>query len=52
LHLGLADASIVVLALRYGCYDILTFDERHFRVILGPGGRPFRILPRDASGDE
>jgi predicted nucleic acid-binding protein len=52
LHLGLADASIVVLALRYGCYDILTFDERHFRVILGPGGRPLRILPRDASGDE
>jgi predicted nucleic acid-binding protein len=45
--LGLADASIIVLARRYGCHDILTLDERHFRAITGPGGRPFRILPRD-----
>jgi predicted nucleic acid-binding protein len=48
LQLGLADASIVVLAERFGCHDILTLDERHFRAILGPSGKPFRILPRDA----
>jgi predicted nucleic acid-binding protein len=45
---GLADASIVVLARRHGTADVLTLDERHFRAITGPGGRPFRVLPRDA----
>lgn len=48
LRLGLADASIVLLAERYRCWDILTLDERHFRVILGPGGVPFRLLPSDS----
>jgi predicted nucleic acid-binding protein len=48
LDLGLADASIVVLAERHGVNDIVTLDERHFRAVLGPGGRPFRILPADA----
>ena len=48
LKLGLADASVVVLARRYGVHDLLTLDERHFRTVLGPGGRPFRILPADA----
>ncbi len=45
--LGLADASIVVLAERFGTLDLLTLDERHFRVVLGAGDRPFRILPAD-----
>lgn len=49
LDLGLADASVVVLAHRYGIQDVLTLDERHFRAVLGPGGRPFRILPADAT---
>lgn len=49
LGLGLADASIVVLAERYQCHDILTLDERHFRAVVGPGGKPFRLLPTDAS---
>ena len=49
LELGLADASLVVLAERYGVADLLTLDERHFRVVPGPGGRPFRILPADAA---
>lgn len=49
LHLGLADASLVVLARRYGIHDVLTLDERHFRAVMGPGGRPFRILPADAT---
>jgi hypothetical protein len=47
LDVGLADASIVVLARRYSCDDLLTLDERHFRVLEGPG-RPFRLLPADA----
>ncbi len=48
LEIGLADASIVVLAARYGVRDLLTLDQRHFRAIRGPGSRPFRILPADA----
>jgi predicted nucleic acid-binding protein len=47
LELGLADASNVVLATRYDTYDILTLDERHFRALAGPQGRPFRLLPAD-----
>jgi hypothetical protein len=48
MEIGLADASIVVLATRYGVRDLLTLDERHFRAIRGPSGRPFRLLPADA----
>ena len=48
LEIGLADASIVVLADRYRVRDVLTLDERHFRALRGPGGRPFRLLPADA----
>jgi uncharacterized protein len=47
LQLGLADASLVVLAERHGTLDLLTLDERHFRAIRGPGGRSFRLLPAD-----
>lgn len=43
----LADASCVVLAERYGCFDILTTDQRDFRTIAGHGGQHFRILPYD-----
>jgi len=45
--ISLADASIVVLAERHQERDILTLDERHFRVLTGDG-RPFRLLPADA----
>lgn len=48
LEIGLADASLVVLADRYKCDTILTLDERHFRVVLQLNGRPFRLLPADA----
>ena len=48
LEIGLADASLVVLANRYGVRDLLSLDERHFRTIRAPGGRPFRLLPADA----
>ena len=49
LQLGLADASLVVLAERHRTLDILTLDERHFRAVTGIGGRPFRLLPADAA---
>jgi len=48
LELGLADASIVVLAERLGADVVLTLDERHFRALRGPSGGPFRLLPADA----
>lgn len=48
LQIGLADASIVVLAGRYGTSRVLTLDERHFRAMRTPQGEPFTILPADA----
>jgi predicted nucleic acid-binding protein len=45
--LGLADASIVVLAARHGARDLLTLDERHFRTVRDARGRAFRLLPVD-----
>ena len=47
LEIGLTDASLVVLAGRYGTERILTLDERHFRVLRAPSGRPFTLLPAD-----
>ncbi len=47
LDLGLADASIVVLAGRHNTRDVLTLDERHFRAVRAPRGRRFRLLPAD-----
>jgi predicted nucleic acid-binding protein len=46
LDIGLADASVVLLAHRHSVQEVLTLDERHFRVLPGPLG-PFRILPAD-----
>lgn len=48
LPVGLADASIVVLARRHQVWDLLSLDQRHFRVLSGPEGKPFRLLPADA----
>ena len=48
LGIGLADASIVVLAGRHHADRVLTLDERHFRALRTPQGRPFTILPADA----
>jgi predicted nucleic acid-binding protein len=47
LEVGLADASIVILAERHRTVDVLSFDSRHFRAMRGPAGRPFRLLPDD-----
>lgn len=44
---GIADASNVVLAERYGTRDILTTDQRDFRRLKLPDDRYFRILPYD-----
>ena len=47
--LGLADASLVVLAERLETIEIATLDERHFRVVRPlAGGKAFRLLPADA----
>lgn len=46
-RIGLADASLVVLSERHGCLELLTLDERHFRVVTGADGRPFHLLPAD-----
>lgn len=48
LAVSLADASIAVLAARHRVRDVLTLDERHFRVLAGPDREPFRLLPADA----
>src|SRR5436305_13444644 len=45
--ISLADASITVIATRHSTQDVLTLDERHFR-ILTANGKPFRLLPADA----
>ena len=47
LRLGLTDASLIVLAHRYGTNDIATLDEWHFRVVQSLTGRPFTLLPAD-----
>lgn len=45
IDLGLADASIVVLADRHDVSDVLTLDERHFRTVRRSTGQAFRLLP-------
>lgn len=47
LRIGLADASVVVLAHRHRTLNLLCTDERHFRALRGYGGRPFHLLPLD-----
>lgn len=49
-EIGLADASIVVLAHRYRTDRVLTLDIRHFRALRTIRGRPFTILPEDDAG--
>jgi uncharacterized protein len=47
LDVSLADASICVLATDHGANDVLTLDERRFRV-LTVDTKPLRLLPADA----
>lgn len=46
--LGLADASVVVIAARHGTDRILTLDERDFRALRPLQGGSFTLLPVDA----
>jgi uncharacterized protein len=46
--LGLADASLVVLAERLETVSVATLDERHFRAVRPlASGQAFRLLPMD-----
>ena len=47
LRLGLADASLVVLAARRETLRILTFDQRAFRAVQPLQGGAFQVLPAD-----
>lgn len=49
LNIGLTDASLVVLAAKYGTTRLLTFDQKHFRAIRPlTGSAAFTILPADS----
>jgi predicted nucleic acid-binding protein len=48
LNIGLADASVVVLAARYNTTQVLTFDQRHFRAMKPLHAASFTLLPADA----
>lgn len=50
LRIGLADASLVVVAERYASRRLLTFDERAFRAVAPLQGGAFTILPADGPG--
>ncbi len=47
LRLGLADASLVVLAARHRTKRVLTFDQRAFRAVTPLHGGQFVVLPAD-----
>lgn len=47
LQIGIADASLVVIAARHRARDVLTLDERHFRALRIGSRRQFRLLPAD-----
>jgi predicted nucleic acid-binding protein len=47
LHIGLADASVVVIANRHRTLDLLCTDQRHFRALRGLDARAFRLRPFD-----
>lgn len=44
-NIGLADASLVILAARYRTDRLLTLDRRHFGVVRTSNGKPFTMLP-------
>ncbi len=47
LEIGLADASIVVLARRHAVTEVLTLDQRQFRAMRIERRRQFKVLPFD-----
>lgn len=50
LNVGLSDLSSVILAARFNTTRILTFDQRHFRVLRPLQGGTFTLLPFDGGG--
>jgi len=46
-NIGVAGASLVVLAQRYRTDRLLTLDRRHFRVVRTAAGNPFTLLPEN-----
>jgi uncharacterized protein len=44
-EIGIADASMVVLAHRYGTRTVATLDHRHFDVLRPLSGGRFRVVP-------
>jgi uncharacterized protein len=44
--IGLADASLIVLAARYKTDRLLTLDHRHFQVLRTRAGGSFTLLPQ------
>ena len=49
LDIDLADAAVAATAERLGVSRILTVDLRHFRALRRSDGKPFLLLPADAS---
>lgn len=48
LQIGIADASLVIIAARFQTTHVLTFDQRHFRTMAPLWGAPaFHLLPLD-----
>ena len=45
LNVGIADASLVVLAKRYRTRTVLTLDRKHFSVLRPFDGGVFRVVP-------
>ncbi len=43
--IGVTDASLVLLADRYGTHTICTLDRRHFGSLRALDGHPFQVLP-------
>lgn len=50
LAIGIADASLVVIAARYQTTRVLSFDQRHFRAVAPLwGAAAFTLVPSDTS---
>ncbi|MFG1702947.1 VapC toxin family PIN domain ribonuclease [Nonomuraea sp. M3C6] len=49
MKIGLADASVVLLAARFKTTRVLTLDQRHFRAMKPLWGEAFTVLPADAN---
>jgi uncharacterized protein len=47
LRIGLADASVAIVAARARTTRLLTLDERHFRAMQPLWGETFHLLPAD-----